>query len=362
MHTDLNLRRVAGTVALMATSAGVLGALASPAGAQTGASAVLQDGIVVVTGTEVNDRIGLTSDANQLVVDFGFDGTVDAQFARASYRAARVQALGGADNLSLRGSGDVPITMSGNAGGDVVSVSGSIGETGEGDAATTLNGNGGNDRLFATAPGPVTVQAGAGDDLVRGGEAGIGRETISLGDGNDRFISSLNTFVGDRSDVVDGGAGQDSLQAEGTFADEGLNLSAEAGKLVMRHNFRDRIDADNVEDVRWIGFGGLDAGDAVSVNDLTGTDVVRFTPDFSAGPGIARPNGSADNLTVRGTDGVDRITVTGSGSDLTVAGLTPLVTAVFVEPHDFLLIDTLGGNDVVDTSGLQPGLVQLLQR
>ena len=33
----------------------------------------------------------------------------------------------------------------------------------------------------------------------------------------------------------------------------------------------------------WFGFGGLDesGGDAVAVNDLSGTDVVTFTPDFT---------------------------------------------------------------------------------
>jgi hypothetical protein len=38
------------------------------------------------------------------------------------------------------------------------------------------------------------------------------------------------------------------------------------------------------------------------------------------------------------------------------------VAAVFLQPEDFLLIDTLAGDDVVDSSGLQPGLVQLLVR
>jgi hypothetical protein len=43
-----------------------------------------------------------------------------------------------------------------------------------------------------------------------------------------------------------------------------------------------------------------------------------------------------------------------------VAGLTPLVTPVFLAPDDFLLIQTLDGDDIVDSSGLQPGLVQLI--
>jgi hypothetical protein len=63
---------------------------------------------------------------------------------------------------------------------------------------------------------------------------------------------------------------------------------------------------------------------------------------------------------VRGTAGVDNITVSGSGANITVAGLTPLVTPVNLDANDFLLIQTLDGRDIVDSSGLRPGTVQLL--
>ena len=59
-----------------------------------------------------------------------------------------------------------------------------------------------------------------------------------------------------------------------------------------------------------------------------------------------------------GTPEVDHITVTGSGADVTVAGLTPLVTALFLAPDDFLLIQTGDGRDIVDSSGLERGVVQ----
>jgi hypothetical protein len=90
---------------------------------------------------------------------------------------------------------------------------------------------------------------------------------------------------------------------DGTFASEGVGLSADAGHLIVVHDLLDRIDADNVEDVTWSGFGGLDetgAGDAVSVNDLSGTDVINFTPNFSSPSDATAPNNSADQLTLRG--------------------------------------------------------------
>jgi hypothetical protein len=98
------------------------------------------------------------------------------------------------------------------------------------------------------------------------------------------------------------------------------------------------------------------------VNDLSGTDVVRFTPNFSGSQDGTAPNNSPDTLTVRGTAGVDHITVSGSGADVTVSGLTPLVTPIFLQPEDTLVIDTLESRDFVDSSGLQHGLVQLVVR
>jgi hypothetical protein len=361
MHTRNNLRRLAGIVAVTATTVGGLAA-AAPAGAATGPTATLNGGVVTITGTAARDVISIAMDTNTLVVDFGADGIVDAQFLRPRYNELRVLAGQGNDGVSVTGTGDVPVTISGGAGNDGMGVIGNIGKTGAGDAATTLRGDGGNDNLLAATPGPVTVQAGAGDDRVDGGGAGTGRESVSLGDGNDRFVSSLNTFVGARSDTVDGGTGQNSLEMDGTFASESVSLSASAGHLIVDHELRDRIDADNIQDVTYFGFGGLDesgSGDAIAVNDLSGTDVARFTPNFSAPANGSAPNNSADQLTVRGTAGVDHITVSGSGANTTVAGLTTTVTPVLLHSDDFLRIETGGGNDIVDSSGLQRGLVNL---
>jgi hypothetical protein len=366
MHTGLNRRRLAGIVALMATTAGGV-AFATPSVAGTGPTATLRLGTVTVTGTAARDVIRITMGPDHLVVDFGFDGTVDAQFRRSRVQRVRVLGREGNDGMSVDGSGvgDVPVTMSGGAGNDFVGVVGNIGDFGTGDVPVTMSGNGGDDDFLAAAPGPVTVQAGAGDDRVDGGGAGTGQETISLGDGNDRFVSLLNGFIvgGTRSDIVEGGTGQDAMEVDGAFASETVSLSANAGHLIIDHELRNRIDADNIEDVSWVGFGGLDesgSGDAIAVNDLSGTDVVRFTPDFTDPLDGTGPNNSSDTLTVRGTPGVDHITVSGSGANITVAGLTPTVTPVNLAPDDFLRIVTLDGRDIVDSSGLQRGLVQLL--
>ncbi|GAA4457542.1 hypothetical protein GCM10023170_054000 [Phytohabitans houttuyneae] len=352
----------------MATAA-VLGAgiAAAPgaAHAATGPTVTVAGGVASVAGTAGRDLIGVTTDAAGLSVDFGLDGTVDAQVPRSRFREVRVLAAAGLDVVSGRGAGEVPVTLDAGPDADVVTVLGTIGQDGADDAPTTVDGGDGDDNVLTSTPGPVTVLAGAGDDRVTGGGAGAGRQAVSLDDGDDRFTTSLNAFAGDRRDDVDGGAGRDVLSMEGSLSSESVGMSAVKGRLLVAHDFRNQVVAGGVEDVAYIGFGSVDSsgsGDAVAVNDLSGTGVVRVTANFSADQSNGAPNGSADTLTVRGTPGVDRITVSGAKADVLVAGLQPIVAAVFLRPEDFLLIDTLAGDDVVDSSGLQPGLVQLLVR
>jgi len=341
----------------LATAATGFVAFATPAGAATGPTATLRQGTVTVTGTAAGDPIGITIDADQLAVDLGRDGTIDAQFKRSRVTAVVVNAGAGDDSVSVFGTGAVPVTINGEDGNDFLFVAGNIGTTGEGDAPTIVNGDDGNDGLIAATPGPITVNAGAGDDFVDGGGAAVGQEIINLGDGNDRFVSSLNAFFGARSDIVDGGTGQNTMQLEGTFASEAVTLSANAGHLIVDQEF----DAVNIQDVTWFGFGGNDegGGDQVTVNDLSGTDVVNFTPNFSAPSDGTAPNNSADQVRVVGTEGDDHITVSGSGANITVAGLTPTVTPVLLDAQDTLRIDTLDGRDTVTSHDLQRGLVQL---
>lgn len=363
MHKVVNRAGWAALVALTATTAT---AFATPAGAATGPTATLNLGTLTVDGTAERDVLLVRIDADRVTMDVGFDGTVDAEFPRSEVQRVLVFGNGGNDGMSVFGAGPLPVSVNGGLGDDFVSASGDFSSTGAGDALTTLVGEDGNDSLDSSTPGPATIDGGPGDDIADGGGTGIAHETISLGDGNDVFRVTLDRDNGEVSDLLDAGAGQDALEITGTFASESMGLSASAGHLIVDHAFRNRVDADNVEDVSYFGFGGLDAegsGDAVAVNDLSTTDVVRFTPNFGAtGKGSTAPNNSSDTLTVRGTNRRDLIVVKGFGSNITVAGLTPLVTPEFLAPDDFLNIDTLKGRDTVDSSALAPGTVQLIVR
>ncbi len=360
MKTGVRLRRLAAASAVMASAVGAFSALATPAGAATAPTATLSSGTLTITGTAARDVISLTEDADRFSIDFNSDGTIDRRFSMTDVQRVSVSEGDGNDGITLEGVGvgDVPVTINGGNGDDGGGVVGNFGDSGAGDARITLNGNDGNDNFLMAVPGPATVSAGAGDDRIEGGNAGTGKETISLGDGNDKFVSSLSTFVGARSDVVRGGLGKDTMEMDGTFASESLNLAASAGHLLVDDD-RAHIDAVGVENVTYFGFGGLDDGDAVRVGDLSGTGVVNFTPNFSAPSDPTAPNNSSDQLTVDGTDGIDHIAVSSLGENITVSGLTTVVTPALLDSHDVLRIDTLGGNDTVDTAGLQAGLVQL---
>src|SRR5215472_5951838 len=115
----MNLRmRLAASAAVTAMIAGLLGASAAPAGAATGATARLQNGILTVTGTAARDVVKISMGHRQVAVDVGFDGTVDARFLMSRVRQVSVQLGAGDDGLSVIGAGvgDIPVTISGGLG------------------------------------------------------------------------------------------------------------------------------------------------------------------------------------------------------------------------------------------------------
>jgi hypothetical protein len=368
MCAAMNGQRLVATAAVVATAMGGLTTFAGPAGAAAGPTATLGNGIVTITGTAAGDVVDVEMSHDVLTVDFGFDGTVDAHFPMSRIERVIAQLNGGDDGLSVTGIGvgDVPITISGGSGNDALGVVGFEDALVAGDAPVTIFGDGGNDTLSASVPGSASISlaAGAGNDVVFGGHGSIGPERISLGAGIDKLVSTFDVAASPfrtRSDTVDGGAGRDTLELRGTFKSENLDLSANAGHLLVAHDQGD-IDAVGFENVTWFGFGGNDeggSGDSVTVNDLSGTGVVNFTPNFSSPFDATVPNNSSDQLRVAGTAGADHITVSGSGANITVTGLVPTVTPVLLNSADMLRIETLGGNDTVNSSGLQRGLVQL---
>jgi hypothetical protein len=71
-------------------------------------------------------------------------------------------------------------------------------------------------------------------------------------------------------------------------------------------------------------------------------------------------DGQGDQVIVNGTDGNDRIEVSGDADAVNVGGLGATVSVLHPEaPNDRLDVDTLGGKDTVRTDGLAAGVIQL---
>jgi hypothetical protein len=108
-------------------------------------------------------------------------------------------------------------------------------------------------------------------------------------------------------------------------------------------------------------FNALGGADTVTVNDLTGTDVNSVTVDLAGTIGGQVGDSAADDVVVNGTNGADAIAVAGTSSaGVTVSGLSAVVKLLVPEfANDRLDVNTLAGNDTVNSGGLAPGVIQL---
>ncbi len=236
-----------------------------------------------------------------------------------------------------------------------------------------LNANGGNDSFSATgnlaALIQVTVDGGAGEDTILGSN---GADFLLGGDGND-FVDGQQgndiAFVGagddvfqwdpgDGSDTVEGQAGFDTMLFNGSAGAEIFEASANGQRLRFTRNLGSIVmDTDDVEVVDVNTLGNTDA---VTVNDLSGTDVVELNTDLAGTIGGIAGDGQADVITVNGTNGADVIDVAGAGTSAAVLGLPARVNITNSEvANDSLVVNSLGGDDVVHATALPAGVIKL---
>ena len=235
-----------------------------------------------------------------------------------------------------------------------------------------LNGSGGADTMTAVGNlaaliGQMVFDGGAandtllggnGNDLLLGGEGNDfvdgqqGNDTALLGGGNDVF----QWDPGDGGDVVEGQAGADQLLFNGSNGAEIFEASANGSRVRFTRNLANIVmDFDGIETLRVNTFG---SADVLNVGDLTGTALRDVLGDLGVVGGGG--DGQPDSVTVTGTNGVDNIAVSGSGTTATVTGLWARVQVLNAEvANDSLHVETLAGADVVSSSGLPPGVIQL---
>ena len=193
-------------------------------------------------------------------------------------------------------------------------------------ATTPIFGRGGVDRLFG----------GGDNDTLIGGAA----NDIAFGEsGNDTF----RWDVGDGSDQVEGAAGLDTMVFNGSVTSEMFELAANGNRLRLTRNIGNIVmDVDNVERVDLNASNGIDA---VTVSDLTNTDVTLLNISLEAGVGGAG-DGLADTVTIKGRQSDDSFQIASFDNGTRVAIATtafPFITIKGGEAtNDRLIVNTLG--------------------
>jgi Ca2+-binding RTX toxin-like protein len=296
-------------------------------------------------------------------------------------------ALGGADNIVVgdlsgtavkqvnldlsatpgSGQGDGAadtVTVNGTAGDDAVTVASSgasvvvnglaakvtiAGAEGANDSLV-VNGLGGNDTINASGlkAGLVnlTINGGDGDDKITGSQ---GNDTVFGGRGNDTALMGAgdDTFIwnpGDGSDTVDGQAGNDTLLFNGSNVNEKMEISANGTHARL---FRDvaniTMDLSNTETVDVNALGGADT---ITVDDLSKTAVKQVNLNLGGA------DGQPDTVVINATNADDVINITNNNGVVTVSGLAETVNISGFDANDRIVINGLGGDDVIQASGL----------
>lgn len=300
------------------------------------------------------------------------------------------RALGGADNIVVgdlsgtdvadieidlrgpNGGGDGQadtVTVNGTQGADVFGITGDAGgilvfglssqvrifQQEVANDRVTLNGLGGDDVIDATsleADGiQLTINGGLGDDVILGSEGddlvngGDGTDFASLGDGDDMFVWN----PGDDNDTIEGQAGFDTLLFNGSNASENINIVANGGRALFTRDVANVVM--DLNDVESIDFKALGGADTITIGDLTGTDLTEINLDLAGFGGVG--DGQPDTVIINATNGDDVVLVVGDNGGVQVLGLGAVINIIgFEAANDRLVINGLGGDDVIEASGL----------
>jgi Ca2+-binding RTX toxin-like protein len=327
----LKASRTVWLVTLAAVAAGIVAGAAQASYPAKFKEPKLKNGVLSIKGTKASDKIALrlqADDPGVLQIDVGDNGSANFYVERSTV---------------------AKITISANAGNDLVRVdesNGSFTDT----IPTTINGGNGNDTI-SSGKGVERLLGGPGNDSIDGNG---GNDLALLGTGNDTFIWD----PGDGSDTIEGQAGSDRMLFNGANASEQVDLSANGHRLkFFRVQANITMDTAGVERVDFNALGGADL---VTVNDLTGTGVTRVNIDLAGALGGVAGDAQADRVLVNATNGNDRIDVSGDAQAATVTGLAATTRVLHSEvANDRLEINTLAGTDTVSSAGLVAGAIKL---
>jgi hypothetical protein len=227
--------------------------------------------------------------------------------------------------------------------------------------ASKVSANGGND----------SIEGGDGIDIIFGGKGGdnisgnAGNDRLFGGDGKVTFANSTVTIVasdlsqdgndrmtwtvGDGNDVIDGQAGNDTLDILGTDASaEQVTISANGTGFTAGVG-TESLSADSVEVSNIEGRGG---SDSFTVNDLTGSVLQQINLKLGS-------DSVQDAVVVNGSANGDVFTIAPFGNALRVqktGGVTiDVLDASSTSGGDSITLNTLAGADTINVRGTLAG-------
>jgi Ca2+-binding RTX toxin-like protein len=289
------------------------------------------------------------TDVKDFRLNLGADGKQDFFIVNGTDNAETIDITGSGDSYSIAG------LFTG------IKVTGS-----ESIDRFTLNALGGNDIIQASTLPAVTVQftadGGAGDDRIFGGLGsdilfgGIGKDFIDGNGGDDRaFLGEGNDIFqwdpGDGSDVVEGGAGLDTMLFNGANVSEVFDASANGQRVRFFRNVANiTMDMDGIEQLDLNALGG---SDTITINDLAGTALKQLNLNLGN-------DGQGDRVIINGTNGDDVIQVGNGPSGVDILGLFTTVAIAGADSTDTLVINGLAGDDVLLATELLPNKISLV--
>ncbi|HKE78226.1 MAG TPA: calcium-binding protein [Solirubrobacteraceae bacterium] len=352
---------------------------------------------VIATGSDGPDRADVGSSDGKVVVN-GLSAQVNVAGGEIGDHVD-VATLGGDDTIGSGvgftgpatviaegGDGTDTATYDGSAGDDAIGIAadnGNVATFTAGGAAFETNavesldvsGLAGNDTITGqngiAALTRLTLDGGAGDDVLRGGDGddlllgGAGDDVVDGNRGNDvgQLGAGADSFQwdpGDGSDVVEGQGGKDTLVFNGSNAGEDIDVSANGPRVRLFRNIGSvTMDFDGVEGLALAALGGPDT---ITIGDLSGTDLDTADVNLAGFDGTG--DGAADSVTVNGTNRADTVNVTRSGAQVLTTGLAAQTRIAGSEPAaDSLHVNTLDGRDRVtvapDVADLITSIVDL---
>ena len=206
----------------------------------------------------------------------------------------------------------------------------------------TINGGDGND----------TINGSAGDDLVIGGR---GNDTALLGGGNDTY--RLESGRRQRHRRWPGRHRHAACSTAPTSTRTSTSRPTAAVRRLTRDVGNITMDLNSVETIDFNALGGADTI-TVERPDRDGRQKRQHRPRVAAGQRLG--DGQADTIIINATSGADAIpsaAAAGSSPSRVSRRLSTITGAEAA--NDRLVINGLGGDDIIDASGACRRHIQL---